>query len=104
MLDRFERRFGRRILHAMIACSYDQTRAAIAGIAHAPLLTGDGVVAGLERLTMLPTSIGGPSSYLSFGPWDRKGLKGDWLTIRQVVDGRPRFVSYLDTRYPQTLA
>lgn len=103
MLDRFDRRFGRRILHAMIACSYDQTRAAIAGLAHAPLLTPDGVVAGLERLTMLPVCIGGPRAYVSFGPWDRKGLKGDWLTIRQVVDGAPRFVGYLDAVYPQTI-
>jgi len=104
MLDRFERRFGRRILHAMIACSYDQARVAVAGIAHASLLTPDGVVDGLERLTMQPVCVGGPRSYVSFGPWDRKGLKGDWLTIRHVVGGVPRFAGYLDARYPQTIA
>jgi len=104
MLERFEDRFGRRILHAMIACTYDQGRVAVAGLAHAPLLTPDGVVSGLERLTMLPTTVGGPRSYASFGPWDRKGLKGDWLTIRRVVDGQPRFVGYLDTLYSQTFS
>ena len=104
LLDRFEHRFGRRILHAMIPNTYDGARVAIAGLAHAPLLTPDGVVAGLERLTMLPATVGGPRSYVSFGPWDRKGLKGDWLTIRQVVDGQPRFVGYLDAVYPQTIS
>ena len=99
MLDRFERRFGRRIQHAMIPCSYDAARAAIAGIAKAPLLTPDGVTAGLETLTMLPVCVGGPRSYLSFGPYDHKGLKGDWLTIRHVVDGEPQFAGYLDAQY-----
>jgi branched-chain amino acid transport system substrate-binding protein len=99
MLDRFDARFGRRIQHAMIACTYDQTRAALAALGAAPLLTPEGIVQGLESLTMLPTCVGGPRSYLSFGPYDRKGLKGDWLTIRQVVSGRPRFVGYLDAQY-----
>ena len=103
-VDRFERRFGRRIVHAMLACSYDQARAGIAGIANAPLLTPAGVVKGLESLTMLPVCVGGPRSYLSFGPYDRKGLKGDWLTIRTVVDGHPVFAGYLDAQYPQTIA
>ncbi len=52
MLDRFETRFGRRIVHAMIACSYDQARATAAAIASAPLLTPDGLVRGLETLTI----------------------------------------------------
>jgi ABC-type branched-subunit amino acid transport system substrate-binding protein len=99
MLDRFERRFGRRILHAMIPCSYDATRAAVAGIAKATLLTPEGVTAGLETLTMLPVCVGGPRSYLSFGPYDHKGLKGDWLTIRHVVDGRPQFAGYLNAEH-----
>lgn len=102
MVDRFEQRFGRRILHAMIPCSYDAARAAIAGIAKAALLTPDGVTAGLETLTMLPVCVGGPRSYLSFGPYDHKGLKGDWLTIRHVVNGEPRFAGYLNARYQAT--
>jgi len=102
LLDRFEQRFGRRIVHAMIACSYDQARATAAAIASAPLLTPEGVVRGLETLTMMPTAVGGPRSYLTFGPHDRKGLKGDWLTIRQIVDGRPRFEGYLSAHYQQT--
>jgi branched-chain amino acid transport system substrate-binding protein len=102
-IRRFERRFGRRVQHAMLGCSYDQTRATIAGIANAPLLDPNGVVAGLETLTMLPAVSGGPRTYISFGPYDRKGFKGDWLTIRRIVDGMPIFDDYLSTVYPSTL-
>jgi hypothetical protein len=102
-IHRFEQRFGRRVMHAMLGCSYDQARATIAGVANAPLLTPDGVVKGLETLTMRPTVSGGPRSYISFGPFDRKGFKGDWLTIRHVVNGVPEFESYLSTVYSSTL-
>ena len=102
-LDRFEQRFGRRVQHAMLGCSYDQTRATIAGIANAPLLDPNGVVKGLETLTMLPTITGGPRTYLSFGPYDRKGFKGDWLTVRHVVNGVTEFDDYLSVVYPATL-
>ncbi|MGO8864337.1 MAG: ABC transporter substrate-binding protein [Acidimicrobiales bacterium] len=98
LLERFDRRFGRRILHSMIACSYDAGRVAVAGLAKAPLLTPDGVVAGLESLTMYPCSLGGPRTHISFGPHDRKGAKGDWLTIRKMVDGQPRFEGYLNAQ------
>jgi branched-chain amino acid transport system substrate-binding protein len=104
LVDRFERRFGRRVFHAMIPCSYDGARAVFAGISKAPLLTPDGVVLGLERLTMMPACVGGPRTYVSFGPYDRKGPKGDWLTIRKVVDGRLRFDGYIDAQYPATYA
>ena len=99
LMARFATRFGRNIKHAMIACTYDQTRAAVAAIAAAPLLDPEGLVAGLETLTMLPVSVGGPRSYLSYGPYDRKGFKGDWLTVRHVVQGQPRFSGYLDAQY-----
>lgn len=102
-IRRFEQRFGRRVQHAMLGCSYDQARATIAGIANAPLLDPHGVVKGLETLTMMPTVSGGPRSYISFGPYDRKGFKGDWLTIRQIVDGVPEFEGYLSTVYPATI-
>jgi ABC-type branched-subunit amino acid transport system substrate-binding protein len=102
-VHRFEERYGRRVQHAMLGCSYDQARATIAGVANATLLDPRGVVKGLETLTMMPTVSGGPRSYISFGPYDRKGFKGDWLTIRHVVDGVPEFDTYLSTVYSATL-
>ena len=69
---------------------------------NAPLLDPHGVVKGLETLTMRPTVSGGPRSYISFGPYDRKGFKGDFLTVRHIVDGVPEFDGYLSTVYPST--
>jgi branched-chain amino acid transport system substrate-binding protein len=103
LVNRFEERYGRRVFHAMVGVTYDGTRAALAGMAAAPLLTPDGVVKGLETLTMLPVAVGGPRTYISFGPYDRKGLKGDWLTLRQVRDGVPEFVGYLSAKYRATI-
>lgn len=102
-VNRFEERFGRKVMHAMLGCSYDQARATIAGVANAPLLDPEGVVKGLETLTMMPTVSGGPNSYISFGPYDRKGFKGQFLTIRHIVDGVPEFDGYLSTAYPATI-
>ena len=53
---------------------------------------------------MRPTVSGGPRSYISFGPYDRKGFKGDFLTVRHIVDGVPEFDGYLSTVYPSTIA
>ena len=53
-------------------------------------------------MTMMPTVSGGSRSYISFGPYDRKGFKGDYLTIRHVVNGVPEFDAYLSTVYPAT--
>jgi branched-chain amino acid transport system substrate-binding protein len=103
-VDKFEARFGRRVHHAMAGVTYDGTSAALAGIAAAQLLTPDYVVTGLETLTMLPTVIGGPRTYISFGPYDRKGLKGDWLSVRHVMGGVPKFAGYLSTKYPMTIS
>ncbi len=99
-IGRFEHRFGRKVLHAMVGCSYDQGRAAVAGVAAAPLLDPAGVVKGLEAITMMPSVSGGPRSYISFGPHDRKGFKGDFLSIRHIVEGVPTFEGYLSTVHP----
>jgi branched-chain amino acid transport system substrate-binding protein len=103
LVNKFETRFGRRVHHAMVGVTYDGAAAALAGIAAANLLTPEHIVLGLETLTMLPTVIGGPRTYISFGPYDRKGLKGDWLAVRHVVGGIPKFEGYLSTKYPMTI-
>ena len=35
----------------------------------------------------MPATNGGPGTYIQFGPWDHKGYKGDFLTIRELRDG-----------------
>ena len=103
MINRFRERFGRPARHAMIANSYDCMRTIMMGLAFARLLTPEGVVAGLEQITMLPTTVGGPMSYISFGPWDRKGFKGDFLTVRHVQDAWPHWAGGFTRQLPSTI-
>lgn len=71
------------------AIYYDGMRTAIEGIALAPILTPDGVKKGLEDVTSLPSAMGGPRTVISFGPWDRRGLKGmDVMILRRLVNGK----------------
>jgi branched-chain amino acid transport system substrate-binding protein len=60
----------------MIALLYDQGRAATEAIVNAPHLTGEGMTAGLERIKMMPSTLGGPRTYIEFGPAGPPGLQG----------------------------
>lgn len=81
-LERYEQRYGARPRNEdMPIAVYDGCRALLEGIALASILTRDGVRAGLERVKLLPASTGGPSSVLSFGPYDHRGYKGRDLSI-----------------------
>ena len=41
-----------------------------------------------------------PRTYIQFGPWDRKGYKGDFLTIRELRGGELRFDGYHRPEWP----
>jgi hypothetical protein len=86
LLDRFEARFKRRVDHALIALAYDEGRVVAEAIANAPILTGQGLKLGLERIKMFPCALGGKRTYITFGPYDHRGYKGDYLVMRQLVD------------------
>ena len=49
---------------------------------------------GMERIRWMPATNGGPGTYIQFGPHDRKGYKGDFLTIRELRGGELRFDGY----------
>ena len=49
--------------------------------------------------TIIATN-GGPGTYIQFGPWDRKGYKGDFLTIRELRGGELRFEGYHRPEWP----
>ena len=57
------------------------------------------VLGGLVTLTATATN-GGPGCYIQFGPWDRKGYKGDFLTIRELRGGELRFDGYHRPQHP----
>lgn len=99
-LDRFEQRFGYRRDDSMVGLVYDQGRAAAEAIIHAPLLVGQGVRAGLERIKMMPSAIGGPATTITFGSHDHRGYKGDFLLLKRIREGRFEFVDYHRPRWP----
>ena len=87
MRQRFEHRFGRTTGNVVVALAYDTARVAIHGIANAAMPAPLQVKEGIERIRWMPAANGGPSTYIQFGPEDRKGYKGDFLTIRELRDG-----------------
>ena len=104
MVERFERRFGRTTANVVVALAYDTARVAIHGIANAAIPAPKYVKEGLERIRWMPATNGGPSCYIQFGPYDRKGYKGDFLTIRELRGGELRFDGYHRPEWPSNAA
>ena len=100
MIERFEKRFNRTSRNVVVALAYDTARAAIHGIGNAAIATPEEVKAGLERIRWMPATNGGPGCYIQFGPYDRKGYKGDFLTIRELRGGELRFDGYHRPEFP----
>jgi branched-chain amino acid transport system substrate-binding protein len=88
MLDRFDRRFGRRPMHCYTAQGYDMGNVVAHGLARAKPLSRDGLRRGLETVRRLDAAAGGPGNHISFGPYDHRGYKGDFIVMRQIRDGR----------------
>ena len=100
MIERFEKRFHRNTRNVVVALAYDTARVAIHGIGNANMATPEEVKDGIERIRWLPATNGGPATYIQFGPWDHKGYKGDFLTIRELRGGKLRFDGYHRPEYP----
>ena len=100
LLDRFERRFRSRRDDTMIALLYDQGRATAEAIINAPLLDSAGLTQGLERIKMMPSTLGGPRTYIGYGPEDHRGYRGDFMFMKQLRDGEFHFVSYHWPQWP----
>jgi branched-chain amino acid transport system substrate-binding protein len=100
MLDRHEERFGYRPDDTMTALLYDQGRATGEAMINAPELNGSGMTAGLERIKMMPSTLGGPRTYIGFGPDDHRGYRGDFMFMKQLRDGKFYFISYHWPQWP----
>jgi branched-chain amino acid transport system substrate-binding protein len=98
--QRFEKRFGYQYSGTMLALFYDQGRAAAEAMINSPLLTGEGMTAGLERIKMMPAVLGGPRTYIEFGAEDHRGYKGDFMFLKQLRDGKFHFTSYHWPQWP----
>jgi branched-chain amino acid transport system substrate-binding protein len=58
------------------------------------------VGAGIERIKMMPSALGGPRTYLEFGPYDHRGYKGDFLIMKQLRNGEFHFADYHWPQWP----
>jgi branched-chain amino acid transport system substrate-binding protein len=56
-------------------------------LVQAPSTDPEGIKAGFERVKYLPSAAGREGTRMGFGVWDRAALKGDYLVLRQYVDG-----------------
>jgi ABC-type branched-subunit amino acid transport system substrate-binding protein len=100
MIRRFEARFGRKTKNVVVALAYDTARAAIHGIANAKIPIPKEVKEGLERIRWMPCTNGGPATYVTFGPGDHKGYKGDFLVIWELRDKKLTFKEYIRPQWP----
>lgn len=89
MLDRFAARYGgRRPMHCYTAQGYDMGNALAHGLARAKPMSRNGVRIGLENVRRVPATAGGAGNVISFGPYDHRGYKGDYITLRRFRDGQ----------------
>ena len=87
MLDRFQARFGRRPVHCYTAQGYDMGNVVAHGLALARPMSRDGLRIALEQVRRIPATAGGPGNMISFGPYDHRGYKGDYIVMRQIRQG-----------------
>ena len=88
MLDRFEKRFGRGPVHCYTAQGYDMGNVVAHGLARAKPHSRDGLRRSLETIRRLDAAAGGPGNHISFGPYDHRGYKGDYIVMRQIRSGQ----------------
>jgi branched-chain amino acid transport system substrate-binding protein len=100
LLERHQRRFGYRPDDTMVALLYDQGRAMAEAIINAPELTSEGLAVGLERIKMMPSTLGGPRTYIGFGPNDHRGYRGDFMFMKQLRDGKFHLADYHWPQWP----
>jgi ABC-type branched-subunit amino acid transport system substrate-binding protein len=100
MLERFEARFDRVSRNVVVALAYDTARAGIHGIANALIPVPEEVKNGLEKIKWMPCTNGGPGCYITFSPYDHRGYKGDFLTIRELRGGELHFKGYYRPTWP----
>ena len=72
----------------------------LSGIANALIATPDQVKVGLEMIKWMPCTNGGPGTYVTFAPYDHRGYKGDFLTIRELRGGELHFRGYYRPTWP----
>jgi hypothetical protein len=92
--DRFTERYGQDPPlwpNAIPVLAYDTARVLVEGLVRAPILTGEGLKAGLERIRFLPSTTGGPRTHIACSPHEHGMFRGDWLLYGRVRNGQLEF-------------
>jgi branched-chain amino acid transport system substrate-binding protein len=85
MQERFEKRWGYRQENCIPTLAFDCADALARGIGHAQTLTPFGVMKGLEKVKVVPSSTGGPGTRISLGQYNRRAWHGvNYLVLREI--------------------
>jgi ABC-type branched-subunit amino acid transport system substrate-binding protein len=69
-------------------CSYDMGRIVGEALNRAPILSPEGLLAGLEQVKQLDAVAGHGGTTMTLGQWDHAALKGPYLVLRSWRDGK----------------
>jgi ABC-type branched-subunit amino acid transport system substrate-binding protein len=97
--DRFIKRHGQDPPlwpNAIPVLAYDTARVLVEGLVRAPILTGEGLKAGLERIRFMPSTTGGPRTHIACSPHEHGMFRGDWLLYGRVRHGQLEFEGLFD--------
>ena len=98
LVQGFHRRFTERYgqdpplwPNAIPVLAYDTARVLVEGLVRAPILSGQGLMAGLERIRFMPSTTGGPRTHIACSPHEHGMFRGDWLLYGRVRNGALEF-------------
>ncbi len=96
MLARYKAKKGKEMVpNSATSVGYDIGRAFALALSRMEIATPEAVAAALETIRMMPALTGGLGAYITFGPWDHRGLKGlDYLNVRHAVNGTTEPVEF----------
>jgi ABC-type branched-subunit amino acid transport system substrate-binding protein len=77
--------------NAIPVLAYDTARVLVEGLVRAPVLNGEGLKAGLERIRFMPSATGGPHTHIACSPYEHGMFRGDWLLYGRVRNGALEF-------------
>jgi len=77
--------------NAIPVLAYDTARVLVEGLVRAPILSGEGLKVGLERIRFLPSTTGGPRTHIACSPHEHGMFRGDWLLYGRVRNGALEF-------------
>jgi len=96
MLKRYEQKHGEELPpNSAVSVGYDQGHCMAIALSRMEWATPDKICDALETIRMLPAMTGGPGTYITFGPYDRRGFKGlDYLCVRHASGGKTSLVDF----------